>query len=135
MLSVIERAGDAVAHELPGREPRALKVGPGLAGDDGNALADLAGAANDAERRAVSRGRQRARVAVREYRALVRQQPGAVTAELTVGGDVFVVDRLRFVFEALTQAGHRLATMLAVHTAHAFDRPGEVHGRGAGVEQ
>ena len=52
---------------------------------DGDAFADLPRAADHAERGAVARGRERARVAVREHGALVGEQGGAVrpSARLT----------------------------------------------------
>ncbi len=58
-----------------------------------------------------------------------------MAAELSVGGDVLVVDRLCLALESLAQPVHRRSTMLAVDAAHALDRPSEIHGRRAGVEQ
>ena len=57
---------DVIAHEFPGRQPRALQERPRLVGEHLPHLALLRGGANDAERRAVPGGRERAGVAVRQ---------------------------------------------------------------------
>ena len=61
-----DRRVDAVAHELPRGQARALQERPRLVGEHGDALALLDRGADHAERRAVARRRERAGVAVRE---------------------------------------------------------------------
>ena len=57
---------DAVAHQLPGGQPRALQERPRLVGEHRDPLALLDRRADHAERGAVAGGRERAGVAVRE---------------------------------------------------------------------
>ena len=61
-----------------------------------NLLSRLDGRANHAQRRAVSRGRQRAGVAVRQHASAGGQQHRAVLAHGFIGGDVLHVHALRF---------------------------------------
>ena len=58
--------GNVVFHELPGGKARALEVGAGLVGEDGEVVAALHGGADDAEGRAVAAGGEGAGVAVGE---------------------------------------------------------------------
>src|SRR5690606_16049426 len=83
-----DRRVDPVANELPGGEPRALEKRTGLVGKDGDTLAGVDGAADDAERRAVTGRGQRARVAVREDPRAVGHDLGAVRADGAAAGDV-----------------------------------------------
>ena len=61
-----QRGGDAVLHQFPGRQSRALQPRTGLVRVDLDALARLDRRADHAQRRAVAGGRERAGVAVRE---------------------------------------------------------------------
>ncbi len=63
--------GNAVGHQLPCGEARALQKGARLVGVDVNVLALLDGGANDTERGSVAAGGQCAGVAVSEHAALL----------------------------------------------------------------
>ena len=94
---------DAVAHQFPGREPRALQDGPRLVGEDRYRAALLDGAANHAERGAVAGRGQRARVAVREDAGLLRDEGAAEAADGAAAGDILVMDGLRLGQHQLAQ--------------------------------
>ena len=75
-----DRDGDAVLHQLPGGEARALEEGAGLVGVDVDLVAALDGGADDAERGAVAAGGEGAGVAVGEDGAFLREERCAVGA-------------------------------------------------------
>ncbi len=87
---------NAVGHQLPGGEARALQKGPRLIGEDVNVLALLDGRANHAQRRSVAAGGQRAGVAVGEHAAFLGHQLAAECSHGLAGGDVFVVHGVGF---------------------------------------
>ena len=92
MLSVMSVQRDALLHQLPRGEPRALQIGPRFVGDHRDVLAFRR--ADDAERGAVAGGRERAGVAVGHDARAFRDQRGAELAHGAVGGKVFLEDRL-----------------------------------------
>ncbi len=125
---------DVVLPEFPGGEPRALKKGPGFVRQNLEPLAILDRRAYHAQRSAIAGRGQRSRVAVRQYRSRLRQQLGAELSHAFVVGDVFVVDRLRFVNENLRDclASRPGFQRFAEGLFHPFDRPEQVHGRRPG---
>ena len=123
---------DAVLHEFPGRQARALQERPRLVGKHLHALPRLDRTAHDPECRAVAGGGQRAGVAVRENARVVGHQHGAVTADRLAARHVVVVDGVGVSTEPRAQLVHALAR---THTGrqrqlHALDRPEQIHGRG-----
>jgi hypothetical protein len=92
---------DGVLEKLPGREPRALQEGASLVGEDAHVLARLVSGADDAERRPVTGGRERARVAVREDERSPGHERLAVASDRAAGGDVLLLHADRLVLEPL----------------------------------
>ncbi len=123
-----DRGVDAVAHQLPGGQPRALEKRSRLVGDDGNLLALLDGCANDAERRSVAGGRERAGVAVRQHPRAVRDDGGAEASHRAAAGDVLVVNRACLALETKGELVGRLPRLRTVgeRLLHAIDRPEQV---------
>ena len=99
---------DAVAHQLPRGEPRALQERPRLVGEHRDRLAGLDRAADDAERRAVAGRRQRAGVAVGQDVRVGGHDRGAEGAHRAAAGDVLVVNQLRFAIERVLDLIDRL---------------------------
>jgi hypothetical protein len=73
-----------------------LKKRPGLVGEDVDVFPGLFHRAHDAQRRAVSRRGQRARVAVRHNMQGVAEQLGPEFSELPVRGDILMINFDRF---------------------------------------
>ena len=80
---------DAVPEELPGGEPGALEQWPRLIGQHGDPLSRFHGAADDAERGAVSGGRQSAGIAVGQNRGVHRHDLGAEGSDRAATGEIF----------------------------------------------
>ena len=93
--------GDAVFHQFPGGEARALQKGARLVGVDVNLLACFDGRADHAERGAVAGGGERSGIAVGEHAAAGRHERCAVASHGLIGGDVFGVHALGFFDELL----------------------------------
>jgi sugar lactone lactonase YvrE len=66
-----DSGGDAVGHQLPGGEARALQEGAGFVGKDVNLLTALDGSTNDAQSCPVAAGGKGSGVAVGEHAAIV----------------------------------------------------------------
>ena len=103
-----DRGVDALAHQLPRGQARALQERTRLVGDDRDPLALLDGRADHAERRAVAGRGQRAGVAVREHAGAVGHHRRAVPAHRPAVGDVLVVNRPRFPLEPVGDLVGRL---------------------------
>ena len=88
-----QRRGNAVLLQLPDRQPRALQERAGFIGEHVDFLARRDRRADHAERGAVSRGGQRAGIAVGEHGLAVGNERRAVAADGLVDRDVFVADR------------------------------------------
>ena len=129
MLSVMTVVSMPSLHQLPRRQPGALQERPRLVGEHRDLLALLRGGANHAERRAVTGGRQRAGVAVREDPRGLRHQRRAVRAHRPAALHVLVVDRLRLDFEAPLDLVDRVAALRGggERLLHALDRPEQIH--------
>ncbi len=92
--------GDAVVHQLPRGEARALEEGAGFVGVDVERVAALDGGADDAEGAAVAAGGEGSGIAVGEHGAGFGHEAGSVRAHGAAGGDVFVVHGAGFGDEA-----------------------------------
>ncbi len=125
-----QRGWDAVLHQFPRGQPRALQKGARLVGVDVQLLALLDGRADHAQRRAVPAGGQCPGVAMRQHAAGRGKQRGAVTAHRFVGGDVFQVHALRFGDHFLPDAVDREFAERLKLVFHALDRPEQVDRRG-----
>ena len=101
MLSVISVARNAVVLQFPDRQPRALQERPRLVREDVDVLARFHRRADHAERGAVSGGRQRAGVAMRQHRPAVGNQRRAMPADRAVDLDIFLAHQLRFGDQAI----------------------------------
>ena len=84
---------DAVFPQFPRREPRALEKRPCLVGQDTQTLSVFNSGANNAQRRSITCGGERAGVAVCEDRAGIRQQLLAKAADALVTFDVLGLNR------------------------------------------
>jgi hypothetical protein len=123
--------GNAVGHQLPRREPRALQKGPRLVGVDVDLFALLHGSADHAQRRAVAAGGQCAGVAVGQHAAFVRQQraaeaPMALQAAMSSSYMACASARILSCTVAMGVSGAKPAKQLL----HAVDGPEQVHRRG-----
>jgi hypothetical protein len=92
---------DALAHELPGRQPCALQERARLVGEDRNPFSVLDRRAKHAKRGAIPRGGERAGVAVRQDTGAVRHDCRAVLAHGPAVRDVLVVNPPRLALQAL----------------------------------
>ena len=120
--------GDALAVALPRGEPRSLHDRPGLVHPHQRDLALRVGRADDAERGAVTRGGERARVAVREDARARGHQRRAVGAERAVSRHVLLEDRLGLVEQPRAHRGDGLAANAVGHPPHPFEGPEEIDG-------
>jgi hypothetical protein len=126
--------GDAVVHQLPRSETRALEEGAGFVGVDVDIVAALDGGADDAEGAAVAAGGECSGIAVSEHGAGFGHEARAVRAHGAAGGDVFVIHAAGFGDEAGADAVETFAFRLerVVVAAHAVNSPEEIDGGGAG---
>src|SRR5205823_4767010 len=97
-------------------------------GEYGDLLAGLDGGANHAEGGAITGGRERPRVAVRQHARAVGQHLRAMRPHCAATRDVLVVDLLRLAIETVRQLLSRLSCLraFAEHALHAIDRPEQV---------
>ena len=86
---------DATLHQLPRRQPRALKQGAGFVGKHGDFLTRLLGCIDDPQGRAVVSRGQAAGVAVGDDLAAIAQECRAVRANLTTNLAVFLKEAVR----------------------------------------
>jgi hypothetical protein len=100
---------------------------PRLGGDDVDLLAGVVRGTHHAERGAVARGRQRARVAVGEHGGARLEQGSAEFAECAVAGDVLVIDRDRLLAQHLAHHLGAAPARAREGAAHALDRPKQIH--------
>ena len=119
---------NAVAHALPGGQPRPLHDRARLVHPEQRDLALRVGGAHDAERGAIAGRRQRAGIAMRENARVRRHQVSTVVAERLVGGEVFGEDRLRLRGQTGARLGHGTPAQAIGDAAHALERPEEVDG-------
>ncbi len=127
-----QRGRDVVVLQFPNGEARALQKRAGLVGEDVDLFAGCDRRADHAERGAVARRCQRAGIAMGENGLAIRNERRAVLADAFVDGDVFEANLLRFCDQLganLGEAADRRAR--AIHAAHAFDGPKEIHRGGA----
>src|SRR5579859_836951 len=123
--------GDAVFHQFPRGQARALQKGPRLVGVNVNLLALLDGRADHSERCAVSRGSERSGVAVGEHSAAARHERRAVASHGLIRGNVFGVHTLRFFNERLLDLRDRADANALELFLHAADGPEQIHRSGA----
>ncbi len=123
---------NAGARELPRGEPASLQQRSSFVRKDFDALALLDRHIHCGERRADSARRQRAGVAVREHARAIGNQRGAVLANATAHGAVFIANARGLVAKSPHEIGRR-PTMRVRHSHHSAERPGEIHrGRSRG---
>ncbi len=112
---------DAVAHQLPHGQPRALLPRPGFAGIDMVDPAHRHASADHAQGRAETGGRQRTGIAVGQYAGVCANQRSAQLAHLAIGGQILVLDRLRFTHQRRGIGTGRDALF------HPVQRPHQIH--------
>ncbi len=100
-----------------------------LIGEDIDLLAALARGADHAQGSAVTGGGQRAGIAVREHRLVVRHQRRAVASDGAVDGDIFLAYQLRFLNQPLADLAEWLAAKRGVQALHTVDRPKKIDRR------
>ena len=136
-----ERVRDAGLGQLPGRQPGALQVRPGLVDPDVDRPLGMVGGLDDAERGPVLAAGQRPGVAVGQDadRAVVgrRQDLEAELGQPAVVGGRLEHDRVGL---GAHRRGDRVAVLgqladLGVAGHHPLDRPAQVDRRRAGVDQ
>ena len=122
---------DTVLHQLPRREPRALKERTRFIRKDRNLLSLLRRSSDHTESRAIARGRQRTCVAVREDFRLVGHKRRAIYAHRLAAANVLVVDRVRLGLEPLLELVHGGAALRGCgkRPLHALDGPEQIHCR------
>ena len=124
-----QRGRNAVAGEFPCREPGALQIRARFGHEDRQRLVSPPRRPDDAQRRAVARGRQRAGVAMREHAGAARNQRRPVSAHTPVGGHVVALNLQRF---TLGRADEHLAPLCVCFfkaAPHTLDRPEQVDRR------
>ena len=119
---------DAVAHQLPRGQARALKEGTRFVGEHGDFLAGLDRAADHTQRGAVAGGGERPGVAMRQDPGVGGHDLGPKRAHRPAACDVFVVNRLRLGVEAVLDLIDRCAGLDGggKHALHPIDRPKQV---------
>jgi hypothetical protein len=126
---------NALAGQLPRREPRALEHRPRLVHPDEGLPSRLDGASHDAERGAVAGRREPAGVAVREDPRPDRDQLRAVGAQAPVRRDVLLEDGLRLADQPGAELGRRQRGVALRVPPHPVERPEQVHGGRPGLRE
>ena len=126
-----DRCVDAVARQLPRGQPGALHERACLVGHHDHFLARFNGSANDAERRAVARRRQRARVAMRQHPRRIGHHRGAKDAHGATARQIFVVNVARIGLHQTLDLIDRLPRGCGCgkHSLQTVNRPEQIHGR------
>ena len=124
------RGRDAVFHQFPRSEPRALQEGARFVRVNVNLLALLDRRPDHAQRGAISRGGERARIAVGKHSALGRHESGAMASHGLVGGNILGVHVLRFFDQRLLDLWDRANADALKLLLHAADRPEKIYSRG-----
>ena len=126
---------NAIFHQLPRRQARALQEGTSLIGIDVDFLSLLDGGADHAEGGAISASGERAGIAVGQYSATGGHEPRTVAAYGLVSSDVFGMHAPGFFDERLLDLGHRADPQGFEAVAHAGDRPEQIHRGRAGLAE
>ena len=122
---------DAVLHQFPRRQARALQEGPGFIGEHAHLAAGCNRAADHAEGGAVAGGSQRSGVAVRQDAGLRRHHRRAMRTDRPATRDIVIVNSVSFGSQPCLQLINRLAGQCAAgeRLLHALDRPEQVDRR------
>ncbi len=125
------RRGNAIGHQLPSGQPRALQKRTRLVGVDVNLLAHLDSRANHAQRRAIAACGQSSGIAVGQHTTFVRQQFAAECSQSLARSNVFFVHGVCFCEDSLLNLGHCRSgrVQLRKQALHAVDGPEQVHRR------
>ena len=127
------RGGNAIFHQLPRGQARALQKGPRFIGVDVDFLALFDSGADHAKSCAVPGRRQRACIAVRKYAAAGRHQGCSMTPHRLVRGDIFRVHPLRLFDQSLLDLRHGPNAQGFELLLHPPDGPEQVDGGGPGL--